>query len=283
MKHIMLNLKRFDIPYELKGINRLKPMNQWASHIVSTTQEILSKYAEDQVEFIQYYPEAHIMDAVRALKPSSPITIGCQGVYRMDVGPNNFGAFTTNRTATAMKALGVRSAIIGHCEERADINGILLEAGTHDTGAVNRILNQEIRQAVKQGLKVLYCIGEHSDELDHWQDILSEQLYVGLDGIDLNNIVIGYEPVWAIGPGKEPPGRNYIADVARYIKRLFGEIDIVYGGGLNSGNAKMLASIEEIDGSLIALTNFTGDIGFYPKEYLQIIDTYLGPALQRTH
>ena len=51
---------------------------------------------------------------------------------------------------------------------------------------------------------------------------------------------------------------------------------MVYGGGLKKDNAQMLASIDEIDGGLIALTRFTGEIGFYPEEYLEIIRTYLG-------
>ena len=53
-------------------------------------------------------------------------------------------------------------------------------------------------------------------------------------------------------------------------------MDIVYGGGLKTDNAEMLASIPEIDGGLIALTRFSGEIGFYPEEYLEIIQLYLG-------
>ena len=53
-------------------------------------------------------------------------------------------------------------------------------------------------------------------------------------------------------------------------------MDVVYGGGLKTDNAEMLASIPEIDGGLIALTRFSGEIGFYPQEYLDIIRLYLG-------
>ena len=88
-------------------------------------------------------------------------------------------------------------------------------------------------------------------------------------------MVIGYEPVWSIGPGKTPADKSYITKTARYIKEKTGGLDVVYGGGLKKDNAKMLSSIEEIDGGLIALTRFDGDIGFYPEEYLEIIHTYL--------
>ena len=93
-----------------------------------------------------YFPEAHVIPAVQAAGDGSMIEVGCQSVYRADVAPGvNFGAYTTNRPAAAMKALGVTSTIIGHCEERADKLGVLQEAGVTDTKAVNRLLNKEIR------------------------------------------------------------------------------------------------------------------------------------------
>jgi triosephosphate isomerase len=91
--------------------------------------------------------------------------------------------------------------------------------------------------------------------------------------------VIAYEPIWSIGPGKTPAGKEYITKIARFVKEQTGGMDIVYGGGLKQDNAAMLASIDEIDGGLIALTRFTGEIGFYPEEYLEIIRLYLEGGL----
>ena len=277
MKHLYLNLKRFDVPVEYGGVNRIAPLKDWGSYIVTHTQEGLKKYDPNQVEFVQYFPEAHILGAVGALCEGSPVQVGCQGVYRMNTAVGgNFGAFTTNRPASAARAMGCTSTIIGHCEERGDKAGILAEAGVTDTAAVNRLLNQEIRLAVEQGLTVLYCIGEKSEEQERWQDVLGEQLSVGLDGVDTSKVVIGYEPVWSIGPGKTPAGKDYITMIARFVKERTDGLDVVYGGGLKVDNAEMLASIDEIDGGLIALTRFQGEIGFYPDEYLEIIKTYLG-------
>ena len=277
MKHLYLNLKRFDVPVEYGGVNRIAPLKDWGSYIVSHTQDGLKKYDPSQVEFVQYFPEAHILGAVSALCENSPVQVGCQGVYRMNTAVGgNFGAFTTNRPASIAKAMGCTSTIIGHCEERNDKAGILVEAGVTDTAAVNRLLNQEIRLAVEQGLTVLYCIGEKSEEQERWQEVLGEQLSVGLDGVDTSKVVIGYEPVWSIGPGKTPAGKDYITKIARFVKERTGGLDVVYGGGLKVDNAEMLASIEEIDGGLIALTRFQGEIGFYPDEYLEIIQKYLG-------
>ena len=95
-------------------------------------------------------------------------------------------------------------------------------------------------------------------------------------GVDKSHVVIGYEPVWSIGPGKTPADGPYIQKIARFVKERTGGLDVVYGGGLKADNAAMLASIAEIDGGLIALTQFTGQIGFYPEQYLEIIRLYLG-------
>ena len=145
-----------------------------------------------------------------------------------------------------------------------------------DTAAVNRLLNQEVLMAQAAGLNVLYCIGEKSEEQDRWQEVLGEQLEVGLKDADRSKVVIAYEPVWSIGPGKTPADKPYIQKIAKFVREVTGGLDVVYGGGLKADNAEMLASIPEIAGGLIALTRFTGEIGFYPEEYLEIIRLYLG-------
>ena len=98
---------------------------------------------------------------------------------------------------------------------------------------------------------------------------------MGLAGRDKEKTVIDYEPVWSIGPGKKPADRSYIEKTAEFIKKETGGLDVVYGGGLKKENAAMLAEIDVIDGGLIALTRFEGEIGFYPEEYLEIVRLYL--------
>ncbi len=276
MKHIYLNLKRFDVPAALGGVNRIAKVKDWASYIVSNTQEELNQYDPEKVEFAMYFPEAHILGALAAKHKGSIVKLGCQSVYREDVlVGGNFGAFTTNRPAAAMVEAGCETVIIGHCEERNDKAGILAEAGITNTMAVNRILNKEIKCAIAQGMTVLYCIGEKSEEQDHWMEVLSQQLEIGLQDVDTSKVVIAYEPIWSIGPGKTPADKDYITKIARFVKGKTNGMDVVYGGGLKQENAAMLASIEEIDGGLIALTRFQGEIGFYPEEYLEIIRLYM--------
>lgn len=276
MKHIFLNLKRFDIPPEFGGVNRLAPAAQWGGFIVQATQDALRGYRADAVRFVQFFPEAHLLSALAARADDSPVGIGCQSVYRTDTAPGgNFGALTTNRPAAFARAIGCTDVLIGHCEERNDKQGVLAEAGVQDADAVNRILNQQIKRAQERGLRVLYCIGEKSEEQERWREVLGAQLSVGLDGADKSQVVVAYEPVWSIGPGKTPAPADYIAKIARFVKEETGGMDVVYGGGLKADNAEMLASIPEIDGGLIALTRFSGEIGFYPDEYLDIIKRYL--------
>ncbi len=278
MKYIFLNLKRFDIPPELGGVNRLAPMPKWGAAVVTGVQEKLCPLV-GECRFPIFFPEAHILKAAAALMPDSPVELGCQGVFRQDTAVGgNFGAFTTGRTAHAAAVMGCQWTMIGHCEERRDKAGILAEAGVQDSAAVNRILNQEVRRAAEAGLNVLYCIGETAEESPRRDEVLREQLSVGLDGVDTagGKVVIAYEPVWAIGPGKTPPGKEFIQEVAQVIKGITGGLPVVYGGGLKTDNAAMLASIPEMDGGLIALTRFTGEIGFYPDEYIDIIHTYFG-------
>jgi len=276
MQHIYVNFKRFDIPPTSGGVNRLSSSKDWAKSIVSSTLPYLEQYDKQEVAFTHFYPEAHIIGALEAKGDSPSLAIGCQGVYRADTSVGgNFGGFTTNRPANAMVALGCGDTIIGHCEERNDKNEILALGGNTDRSKVNELLNKEVLCAQKAGMKVLYCIGEKDTELDDWKEVLSEQLTIGLAGCDLSTIDIAYEPVWSIGPGKKPADKEYITKVARFIKETIGNVPVVYGGGLKGDNAAMLASIEEIDGGLIALTRFSGEIGFYPDEYLEIIQIYM--------
>ena len=273
MKYIFLNLKRFDIPQEVGGINHNPDLHRWAAEIMRIQS---GTAAHNNAVFAAFFPEAHILSAAKEKTVGSNIEIGCQSVHHDDVAAGgNFGAFTTGRTAKAAKALGCAWTIVGHCEERRDILYIINQGGSADRNAVSRLLNKKIKAALSAGLHVLYCVGETTEEQPRKYEVLKEQLELGLSEVDLSQIVIGYEPVWAIGPGKVPPNAAYIRDIATYIKGV-ADVPLVYGGGLKEDNAAMLASIAEIDGGLIALTRFSGEIGFYPDEYLKIVQKYLG-------
>lgn len=264
MKKIYLNLKRFDIPKSFGGISKLEKNETFGSYVTEGIEKM-----NLSLPITIYFQESNLLPA---LSVNDKVRIGCQSVHYEDVSVGgNFGAFTTFRTAKAMKGIGVTDTIIGHCEERKHLTHLLSLGG--NGGDINKVLNEEIKRAQEAGLEVLYCIGEKAEEQDHKYDVLRHQLEVGLNGVDISKVTIAYEPVWAIGPGKVPPGREYIEDIARFIKSVV-NIPVVYGGGLKMENAEMIASIPEVDGGLIALTKFGADFGFTLVDFEEIVKTY---------
>lgn len=304
MKHIFVNLKRFDVSRQFGGLCAFDSSKEWIEGVVAETiGQGLGGMNEISLTFL--LPESLLIPAVEKLAryPASDtanIHIGCQGVYRENIRPGgNFGAFTTNRPAAAARNLGCSWAMLGHSEERKDKLGIIgefLGSGSEScklaiegADAVSRVINKEVLCAMEAGLDVLVCVGETAEEkgpgsLEEQQEnvriVLKRQLKLCLNGVmdhlEDREVVVGYEPIWAIGPGKTPPGTEYIDFVSAYIKEVVYEFygfcpQVVYGGGLKEENARAVCSVKNIDGGLVALTRFTGEIGFYPGDLKKII------------
>ena len=309
MSRIFVNLKRFDVPRALGGICPQDDPELWIRRVIRETLS-LGVGALEGVELTYLLPEALLIPARAELlshkaADTRSISIGCQGVFRENVAAGgNFGAFTTNLPAAAALSLGAKWAIIGHSEERRDKLGILAaydpqidrseEAMARAGETVNRLINEEALRALESGLQVLLCLGETAaqrgeggfqQQQPRIQSALRSQVEAGLNGVAAHlgkrELVIGYEPIWAIGPGKTPPGAEYIGFVSAFIKKATEEIhgfspEVVYGGGLKEENAEEIAGVETIDGGLVALTQFTQPIGFDPKDLRIIVEKYLG-------
>ena len=306
---VFVNLKRFEVSRKLGGICPEENPEGWIRSVIGKTIEFgLGKSNKTHLTF--FLPESLLLPAIHEMRryPSSEtkaIDIGCQSVFRENIAHGgNFGAFTSNVPAAAAAQLGCTWAMIGHSEERKDKFEMMAEYDPSILSdpenrrkanhAVSNLLNRAVLRAVEAGLHVLLCVGETAEERGEGSfdeqkpkvmEILRSQLGIGLKGTEryhpVRQIVIGYEPRWAIGPGKIPPGADYIGFVSKYIKeevkgQLGWEPAVVYGGGLKEENAKEIANISTIDGGLIALTRFTGDIGFEPGGLKSIIDRYLG-------
>ena len=208
-------------------------------------------------------PAVNITTAVRLFKDCH-IAIGAETCHYED-----HGAYTGEITAEMIKEAGAKYVIIGHSERRQYYN------------ETDFTVNKKVHAALEVGLNPIVCVGESLEqrELGVTMELIAYQVKCALAGVPadkMRHVVIAYEPIWSIGPGKTPADKPYIEKIARFVKEQTGGLDVVYGGGLKADNAAMLASIADIDGGLIALTRFSGEIGFYPDEYLEIIRLYLG-------
>ena len=162
------------------------------------------------------------------------------------------GAFTGELSADMLKASGVEYVIIGHSERRQYF------------GETDKTVNLRTVAAVKAGLKAIVCVGEMKDEREagYTDMIVTYQTQMALHGLtanDLENVVIAYEPVWAIGTGltatdeqaNETIGVIRQAIAAKFGKRVANKVRIQYGGSMKGSNVKGLMAQPEIDGGLI--------------------------------
>ena len=240
-------------------------MNKTPAEAKALIEEMKPLVANAACDVVLCVPYVDIPAAIEAAAGSN-IKIGAENVHF-----KASGAYTGEVSADMLKAVGVEYVIIGHSERRQYF------------GETDQTVNLRTKAALDAGLKVILCVGETLEqrELGYTEALLEYQTKIALTGVSaeqLKNVIIAYEPVWSIGPGKTPADRPYIQKIARFILEQLGNVDVVYGGGLKADNAAMLASIPEIAGGLIALTRFSGEIGFYPGEYLEIIRRYMSEA-----
>ena len=185
--------------------------------------------------------------AVKEATEGSNIHLGAENVHWA-----KSGAFTGELSADMLKACGVEYVIIGHSERRQYF------------GETDKTVNQRVLAAVEAGLKVILCVGENKEEREAgYTDALVEYQTLialnGLNGDQVANLVIAYEPVWAIGTGltaTDEQANETIGVIRKAVARKYGQevgdaIRIQYGGSMNPKNVKGLMAQPEIDGGLI--------------------------------
>lgn len=183
------------------------------------------------------------------------IRLGAQNLFY-----ENDGAFTGEISAAMLKSVGCEYVIIGHSERRTVM---------HET---NLIVNKKIRKALESGLKVILCVGENLVEREDeiYEGIIEKQITESLNGVteeEMKNMVIAYEPVWAIGTGlnatPEQAGsiHQFIGKVLcnLYSQKTADDTIIIYGGSVNVKNAKEILSACGIDGALIGGASLKSD------------------------
>jgi triosephosphate isomerase len=177
----------------------------------------------------------------------SNIAVAAQNCY-----PEKTGAFTGEVSPFLLKDVGCRYVIVGHSERRQLF------------GETDALINRKIKSLLSEGLRPIFCIGETLAERESGQmfEVLTEQLREGLAGIsatDMQNAVVAYEPVWAIGTGKtasNEQAEEAHAFIRGLLQGIFDEATaagtrILYGGSVKPDNVDGLMAQEDIDGTLV--------------------------------
>ena len=207
----------------------------WKAYLkVTEVMEFLGSFREPNVIIAPSTPHLAL---IRSQFPD--ITLAAQDVSAI---ADKYGAYTGELPAIMLKDIGVKYAIIGHSERRA--NGF-------DSG---KTIEAKIHRALAASITPIICVGETRAERDSgkYLDIVAEQIR----GLNLNgdgDIIVAYEPTWSVGTGLVPSS-DEISEMMKLIRStlgIAGKVKLVYGGSVNSENAKDIVNVPGVDGVLI--------------------------------
>ncbi|MEL6579610.1 MAG: triose-phosphate isomerase [Cyanobacteria bacterium J06621_12] len=167
----------------------------------------------------------------------SRIMLGAQNIHW-----ENDGAYTGEISGSMLTEIGVEYVIVGHSERRQYF------------GETNQTVNLRLKAAQKHGLRPILCVGETKEQRDagETENVIITQLKEGLVDVDQDNLVIAYEPIWAIGTGDTCESReaNRVIGVIRQ-QLAQKNVSIQYGGSVKPGNVDEIMAQPEIDGALV--------------------------------
>ncbi|MBR6406984.1 MAG: triose-phosphate isomerase [Clostridia bacterium] len=221
-------------------------MNKTPDEATALINEIKPLVADAGCKVIVGVPFIDIPAALEATKGSN-IAVSAQNCYWKESG-----AFTGEVSAKMLKTMGVEYCILGHSERRTYFG---------DTDAT---VNQRTLGAIEAGLTAIVCVGETLSQREQGitNELVAMQTKIALGGVSaeqLSQIIIAYEPVWAIGTGKTATAEqaNEVCAVIRAtLAEIYGReaadgVTIQYGGSMNAGNAEELLAQPDVDGGLI--------------------------------
>ena len=196
-------------------------------------------------------PPATLTWAIGEALLGTPVILGAQ-----DCHTATHGAYTGDLSAAMFVDLGCRHVILGHSERR------------HGHGETNELIARKVEAAQVAGLTTIVCVGETADELaaGSTAEIIEKQLRESLPkNVKTANLVVAYEPVWAIGTGQQPaPGD--VVDVHKLIREVLGDVGqtirVLYGGSVSPSNAENFLKEDEIDGVLVGSASLNAE-GFW--------------------
>ena len=220
-------------------------MNKTPAETVALLQDLKKIRPKTNVEVVVCPMTVSLFAAGAQLK-GTDIKLGAQNVHFEDKG-----AFTGEANCASLKELGVEYVILGHSERRQYF------------GETDETVNKKTLKVLEQGLKPIVCVGESLEQKQTGitNEVVCLQTKAALCGVSsakIRDVVIAYEPVWAIGTGMTATAQDAnrtIAAIRGAIREVFGyvadDVRILYGGSMNDKNAGELMSQPEIDGGLI--------------------------------
>ena len=245
MRYFIGNWKMFGVP---KSIDILSKINSFYSK-----DKNRKKY-----KVIMTPPYTLIESYARFFKKKK-ILIGSQNCYQKD----QFSSNTAAVSPYMLRQVGAQYTLVGHSDNRGE-------------GDSDKMLKDKVNYALKNNLKVVFCIGENKFQKKNKKtfNVLKKQLTNVLEkNLNKNNIIVAYEPIWSIGTGKIPTV-NELKNTVIYIKKVLKNIfrkkgpAVLYGGSVDGNSVKMFKEIKEIDGFLI------GGASKSSKKFIDIIKNY---------
>jgi triosephosphate isomerase len=245
MRYFIGNWKMFGVPKSISILNKInsfcsKDKNKKKYQIIITPPYTLIE------TFAKYFKNKKIM-------------IGSQNCYQKE----QFSSNTAAVSPYMLRSVGAQFTLVGHSDNRAE-------------GDTDKMLKAKVNFALKNNLKVVFCIGENKSQKKNKQtfNVLKKQLIKVLEKkFNKNNIIVAYEPIWSIGTGEIPNPKDLLRTI-NHIKKILKNIfkknspAVLYGGSVDEKNVGMFRQIKEIDGFLI------GGASKSFKKFIDIIKNY---------
>ena len=236
-------------------------MNKTATEAAELIDALIPAVKDAGCEVVICVPFTDLVTAVAKTKGTN-IHVGAENVHF-----EKSGAFTGEISADMLTDLGVEYVVVGHSERRQYF------AETDET------VNKRAKAALAGGLKPIICVGESLTQREQGvtEELIRMQVKIALNGVtadELKNVVIAYEPIWAIGTGKTATAEQageVCSNIRATIRGLYGarvarSVTIQYGGSMNPKNAAELLAQPDIDGGLI------GGAALKPEQFVDIIN-----------